>query len=156
MRRAGIARAALLAVLWLALFGPDPVALAVGVVAAAAAAWASLRLLPPGAARLSLSRLVGLAASFLGQSVVAGVDVAGRALDPRLPLRPGFVRHRLGLAPGPFRSGFLALSSLLPGTLPAQADPDGAVLFHCLDTRQPVAEQLARAEARFAGVRRRG
>ncbi len=151
----GIARAALLALLWLALFGPDPVALAVGVATAAAAAWVSLRLLPPGAARLSPLGLAALAASFLGQSVVAGVDVARRALDPRLPLRPGFVRHRLGLAPGPFRSAFLALSSLLPGTLPAQADPDGTVLVHCLDTRQPVTEQLAQAEARFAGVLRR-
>ena len=65
------------------------------------------------------------------------------------------MRHRLGLAPGPFRSAFLALSSLLPGTLPAQADPDGTVLVHCLDTRQPVAEQLTQAEARFAGILRR-
>jgi len=34
------------------------------------------------------------AALFLRQSIVAGIDVAQRALDPRLPLRPGFVVYQ--------------------------------------------------------------
>ena len=47
---------------------------------------------------------------------------------PRLPLRPGFLRCPLRLAPGPARNAFCAFSSLLPGTLPAGSERDGALL----------------------------
>ncbi|MGA9819917.1 MAG: hypothetical protein WBQ54_23770, partial [Pseudolabrys sp.] len=36
---------------------------------------------------------------FLYQSIVAGVDVALRALNPRLPLQPGFVIYPMRLPP---------------------------------------------------------
>ena len=65
--------------LWVALIGTAPANLAFGVVVAAAAAWTSLRLLPPGPARVRLTALPGLALRFLWQSVVAHVD-AGIAL----------------------------------------------------------------------------
>ena len=142
--------------LWLVLFGADAAGIAVGAVTAAAAAWLSLRLLPPWSPRLRPAALVALLARLAWQSVVAGVDVARRAFDPRLPLRPGYVRHRLSLPPGPRRPAFLALASLLPGSLPAAADADGTVLIHGLDLRQPVAEEFALAERRFAAVRRGG
>lgn len=151
-----LVRALPLVGLWLVLFGTDAAGLAVGVATALAAGWVSLRLLPPQAGRLRSLALVGVGLRFLWQSVVAGADVAWRALDPRLPLQPGLVRCRLHLAPGPLRSAFLALSSLLPGTLPVEVAPDGAALIHGLDLRQPVQRELAEAEARFAGVRCRG
>ena len=59
-----------------------------------------------------------IAVRFLGQSVVAGVDVARRALDPRLPLPPGLCDLSVGLPPGPARNMFTTLMSLLPGTVP--------------------------------------
>ncbi|MFO1050421.1 MAG: Na+/H+ antiporter subunit E [Geminicoccaceae bacterium] len=142
--------------LWLLLYGDDLAGMAVGITVAAAAAWVSLRLLPPASARLRPLALGALGLHFLWQSVVAGVDVAWRALDPRLPLQPGYVTCRLRLAPGPWRSAFLALASLLPGSLPAEVAPDGRALIHGLDLRQPVAEDIAAAEARFAGIRRSG
>lgn len=142
--------------LWLVLFGADAAGLAVGAVTAAAAAWLSLRLLPPLSARLRPAALVGLIARLAWQSVVAGVDVARLAFDPRLPLRPGYARHRLSLPPGSRRPAFLALASLLPGSLPAEVAADGTVLIHGLDLRQPVAGEFAMAERRFAAVRRGG
>jgi multicomponent Na+:H+ antiporter subunit E len=142
--------------LWLVLFGADAAGLAVGAVTAAAAAWLSLRLLPPGPAKLRPAALVGLIGRLAWQSVVAGVDVARRAFDPRLPLHPGYIRHRLSLPPGPRRPAFLALASLLPGSLPADVDADGMVLIHGLDLGQPVADEFALAESRFAAVRRSG
>jgi multicomponent Na+:H+ antiporter subunit E len=96
--------------------------------------------------------LAELSLRFLGQSVVAGTDVAWRALDPRLPLRPGFVRCPIRIAPGPARSAFRAFSSLLPGTLPAGPDHGGTLLMHCLDVGQPVPAQMAEAQARFLRV----
>ena len=149
---AAIARAAGFLVLWLVTAGVDTSDLAVGLVTAAAAAWASLRLLQPKPGRVRPVALAELSLRFLGQSVVAGTDVAWRALDPRLPLRPGFVRCPIRGAPGPARSAFCALSSLLPGTLPVGSDHGGTLLMHCLDVGQPVPAQMAAAEARFLRV----
>jgi len=90
--------------------------------------------------------LPGLALRFAWKSVVAGWDIARRALDPRLPVRPGFVVYRVGFARGPVRNLFTTLTSLLPGSVPAGEDGD-ALLYHCLDVEQPVAAQLAAEEA---------
>ena len=87
---------------------------------------------------------------------MAGVDVARRALDPRLPLRPGFVTYAPRLPPGSARDGFCALASLMPGTLPVGTNEDGTLLVHCLDIGQPAAAQLAAEEAVFMRAVRDG
>jgi len=152
LSRSTVVRAVGFFVLWMVVAGGDLADLAVGAVAALAATWASLRLLPPGGSRVRPAALARLALGFLRQSVVAGVDVARRALDPRLPLHPGFVVYRVGLPPGPARNMFTALMSLLPGTVPAGSDEKGGLLVHCLDAEQPVAAQLAAEEEAFARV----
>ena len=140
-------RAAAFFALWLILVGGrDPADRPAVIVALAAATWASLRLFPPGRARLSPIAFARLVLRFLRQSIVAGADVAWRALDPRLPLRPGFVIYPARLPPGPALSAFCALTSLAPGTLPAGADDSGAIMVHCLDVGQPVASHLAADE----------
>jgi len=107
--------------------------------------WRSSR--HPGPWHPRPAALARLALRFLRQSVIAGVDVAWRALDPRLPVRPGFVVYPVRLAPGPARNAFSALASLVPGTVPAGAAEGGALLVHGLDVGQPVAAQLATEEA---------
>jgi multicomponent Na+:H+ antiporter subunit E len=139
-------------VLWMILTGGSPADLGAGAVAALAATWASLRLLPPGTSRLRPIALVRLALRFPRQSVVAGIDVARRALDPRLPLHPGFVVYPVGLPRGPARHMFTTLMSLLPGTVPTGSDERGELLIHCLDAEQPVAAQLTMEEEAFAQV----
>lgn len=141
-RRAAALRATALVVVWLALSGAAPKDLPVGIATAVAATWVSLRLLPAGVFRMSPSAIAAFALRFFRQSILAGIDVAWRALDPRLPLQPGFVIYRSSLAPGPARNAFCVLASLLPGTLPADTDESGALVIHCLDTSQPVAAQL--------------
>lgn len=133
--------------LWLAIAGAGAGDLLVGLGAAATATWASLLLLPPGQWSLRPVALAGFALRFLRQSIVAGVDVASRALDPRLPLRPGFVIYKTKLSPGLTLNAFCTVTSLLPGTLPCGLDESGGVIIHCLDASQPVAEQLAAEEA---------
>jgi multicomponent Na+:H+ antiporter subunit E len=113
-------------------------------------------LLPPAPGHIRLLALGRLAASFLWQSVVGGVDVAWRAFHPRIPLRTGFLPYRVGIPAGPGRSAFGALTSLMPGTLPVGTDTDDALIYHCLDLDQPVAAGLAREEALFARVREAG
>ena len=136
--------------LWLILAGINPVDMPMGALAAAAATWASLRLLPPGQLRLQPAALIRLAFRFLHQSVRAGFDVARRALDPRLPLRPGFVVFHPRLPIGLKRDAFCTMTSLLPGTLPVGPNGDGDVIVHCLDVTQPVTSQLVNEEALFA------
>lgn len=134
---------------WILIAGIKPLDLAAGLVTALIAAAVSVRLLPPGPWRIRPGALGMLALRFLRQSVVAGFDVARRALDPRLPLRPGFVIYRPQSPDGPVRDAFCTMTSLLPGTLPAGSDGNAGVLVHCLDVDQPVAEQLAAEEALF-------
>jgi Na+/H+ ion antiporter subunit len=87
---------------WFVLYGPDLAALPVGVGAAVAATWTSLRLLPPGSFHPQLGSLFVLALRFVWQSVVAGIDVARRALEPDsrcgraswpIPFACGRLRH---------------------------------------------------------------
>jgi len=152
---AAIARAVWFLILWLALAGADPADLVVAAASIVAATWTSLHLLPPSRSRRSPAAIVRLALRFLYESVVAGLDVARRALDPRLPLRPDFVTYAVRFPPGMARNAFTSLTSLLPGTVPA-GKKEGELVYHCLDVNQPVVEQLAAEEAALAGTFRDG
>jgi multicomponent Na+:H+ antiporter subunit E len=133
-------------IFWLILYGVKSTDLLVGVATAIVATWASRRLLPPGRGILHPIALVRLVLRFPLQSIIAGFDVAWRALDPRLPLQPGFVVYQSRLPSGPMRNSFCTITGLLPGTLPSGSDQDGNLVVHCLDVSQPVIEQLAAEE----------
>jgi len=150
--RVGLARAMCFLALWFILMpSVKPADLACGLIATIVATQMSLRLLPPAAGRLRLGALLVFVPHFLAQSVLAGIDVARRALDPRLPLQPGTVVYRVGFPPGTARNGFAIITSLLPGSLPVDETADGLV-YHCLDISQPIAEQLADEERRLGGA----
>jgi multicomponent Na+:H+ antiporter subunit E len=145
-----LARAAALFALWIVLIrSVQPADLVVGVLTVTVATWASLRLLPPDAGRVKLGALATRLPRFLWQSVRAGIDVARRAFDPRLPLAPGFVKYRTGFPRGLARNTFATITSLVPGTVPAD-DGDDGILYHCLDTGQPVLDDLAVEERTYA------
>lgn len=132
--------------LWLVLAGARLEDIPAAAAAVAAATWTSMRLLGPSTSRRSLRAMVGLARLFVYHSVVAGADVARRALDPRLPLRPGFVAYPTSLSRGMRRNVFATLTSLLPGTVPA-GEENGQLLYHCLDVGRSVVAELAAEEA---------
>jgi multicomponent Na+:H+ antiporter subunit E len=147
-----IARWTGLFVLWLLIAGTSPSEFPAGMVSAALATWASLILQPPGTHRIRILPLMRLCLGVLLDSVVAGFDIARRALDPRLPLNPGIVRYASALPPGRARAVFSTITTLVPGTLPIGSAPDGMLLVHCLDTAHPAAASLARNEATLRGV----
>jgi multicomponent Na+:H+ antiporter subunit E len=151
--RAAVWRLAAFLALWLILIGgPDPADRPAGIVAILTATWASLRLLPPGQGRVAPVALARLALRFFRQSLVAGGDIAWRALNPRLPLRPGFIVYPSRLPPGPALDAYCALTSLAPGTLPTGLDESGAIIVHCLDVAGPVAAHLSTDEGLFVQV----
>lgn len=148
--RVSVTRGAMFFALWVALMpSVTPVDLAVGAFAAGVATRVSLRLLPPLAGSVRLGALLALMPHFAWASVLAGIDVAKRALDPRLPLNPGFVDCPLDFAPGVARNTFAAITSLLPGTVPC-GDNQNSLTYHCLDVAQPVVEQLWEEERLLA------
>jgi multicomponent Na+:H+ antiporter subunit E len=147
-----LARFTVLFALWIVLIrSVQPADLVVGVLTAAAATWVSLRLLPPDAGRVRLGALAARLPRFLWQSVRGGIDVARRAFDPRVPLAPGFLTYRTGFPRGHARSTFASITSLLPGTAPVD-DDGGGIVYHCLDTTQPVLDELAAEERAYAGA----
>ena len=157
--RAAVTRALLYFGLWIVIDqSAKPTNLAFGLLATIAATWASLRLQPPDLGRVRLGVLLLLLPRFLWQSLVAGIDVARRAFSPSVPLQPGFVAYPTALPRGAARNAFQAISSLLPGSVPA-GETDTHIEYHALDLSQPVVEQLAAQERAYtkalvAGARR--
>ncbi|WP_426608780.1 Na+/H+ antiporter subunit E [Bradyrhizobium sp. McL0616] len=139
-------RAALFLCLWLVLAGANAADIPAAAAAIVAATWTSLHLLEPSRSRRSPPAIARLALLFLYHSVVAGIDVAGRALNPRLPLHPGFVAYPTRLSRGIRQNVFTTLTSLLPGTVPA-GEENGQIIYHCLDVTQPIVADLAAEEA---------
>lgn len=133
--------------LWLVLTSASAADLVPGLLAAVAASWVSLRLMPAQQGTLHAVSLVKFLLHFLRQSIVAGTEVALLALHPRLPLRPGYVIYQPRLPPGRRRSVFCAITSLMPGTLPCGSDDGNGLTIHCLDATQPVIQQLSAEEA---------
>jgi multicomponent Na+:H+ antiporter subunit E len=91
--------------------------IAAGLVVAAAATVASLRLAPGRPPRLKPVGVARFVPYFLWHSLRGGIDVAWRALHPALPIQPDMREVELRLPPGPARTFFAGVVSLLPGTL---------------------------------------
>jgi len=139
----------LMAGVWLALSANASGGWLFGAAAALAAAWLSLRLLPPAAGAVRLRPAARLLWDFVAGSVVGGIDVARRAFDPRLPLRPGWLRHPLQLGRGTRRTVLGDMLSLMPGTL-AAGEEGPCLLVHCLDTGPPASHGIAECERRVS------
>lgn len=92
-------------------------------------------------------RLAGFFVYFLRVSLLGGMDVAARALNPRLPIRPHFVPYHLSVPAGQPRTLMLSLVSLVPGTLSANIEGDTLVV-HAL--AEGGAEKLLDLERRIA------
>lgn len=122
-----------------------------GLLLAVAATWVSMRLLPVEMGSLRVSKLLQMVPHFLYESVLAGVDVARRTLDPKLPLNPGLVNCPVGFPPGFARNTFATIMSLLPGSVSVGEGADDTVLvYHCLDLALPLVEQMYAEERLFA------
>ncbi|MBO9648685.1 MAG: Na+/H+ antiporter subunit E [Variovorax sp.] len=144
--RTVLSRAALFFGLWLVLLPSlKPADLAVGLLATAAATWTSARLMPPEVGYVRLLPLLAFVPHFLWQSVMAGVDVARRAMSPSMPIKAGFVTCPVSLPPGLARNDFVSIMSLMPGSVPV-GETEDSVIYHCLDTDQPLAKTMAKEE----------
>ena len=148
--RVALARGSAFFLLWIVLMpSPHAADIAFGALATVMATWASIRLLPPQAGRIRFIALLAMLPYFLWQSVVAAFDIARRALSPRMEVNPGFVDCPMKLPPGLARNTLATITSLMPGSVPAD-EVAGALVYHALDVTQPVVAQLLETERRFA------
>ena len=145
-----LARAALLALLWWALTEGRAAAAFASVVIALALA-TTYALTPPGTHRLSIRGLLRFVPFFVIASLRGGVDVARRALDPRMPLAPAMLEFPLRLRDERERVLLAGVLSLVPGTVSVALEAD-CIRLHVLDHRMPIEDTVRRAEARIAAI----
>lgn len=134
---------------WLALNAWTAWPLGIAVAALGAALGATLA--PGEPSRWRPWRLLSFAAFFLRESLRGGVDVARRALHPKLPVSPHFVDFKLDLPPGPPRTLMVSLVTLLPGSLSADFDAERGILcVHLLASRRDA--NLVELQSRIADL----
>lgn len=129
-RRWALQSAIVLMLLWFALDGfANPL---VGVLFALTGAVLGAWLAPGEPYPWRPLRLLRFFAWFMRESLRGGLDVARRALHPRLPIAPCLVEHRIELPAGLPRTVMMSVLSLLPGTLSADIDHAGRLTVHAL------------------------
>ncbi len=143
LRRA-VPRLLIIILLWWILTGGDGWWLGVPMVLIATAV--SLALCPSYVVSFNALAWLRFVPFFFWQSIRGGVTVARRAIDPRLPLQPGFITYPLRLPPGPARVFFANVINLLPGTLVADVCDDRLIL-QALDTTTAVVDETRAVEA---------
>ena len=137
--------------LWVILAGPDEALHPLGALAVVLAVAVGL-LLPAGRTMaIRLRAVPALLLFFLRRSVVGGLDVSFRAVHPRLPIHPGFIHYRCSLPHGPPLALFMAIVSLLPGTLSVRSQ-GRRVTVHVLNRQARPEEDLLRLEQRVADL----
>jgi len=140
-------RTGLFALLWWILTEGAMNSWLVGAPVVVFAAFASTVLLP--GASWSLPGILRFVPFFLWHSLRGGVDVAGRALHPRLPISPVLLKHQWRLPTGLSRVFMANTVSLLPGTLSVELDEE-FLHVHILDQTGAFASELTVIEARVA------
>jgi multicomponent Na+:H+ antiporter subunit E len=149
--RNALMRTASFAALWAILTEGDPNALGYGLAVVGAAVAASLWLQRSPGGRLHWIALFRFLPVFLWGSLRGGMDVALRAIHPRLPLAPALQDYPLRIPDGPGRVLLIDVISLMPGTLSADLRGD-TLAVHVLDGRQPVLPKIQALEERAAAL----
>lgn len=147
--RSGSIRAALFALMWWMLTDGALDSWLVGTPVILFATVVSVLLLPP--LLWSLTGTVRFVPFSLWRSLSGGVDVARRALHPRLPISPGLFHHRWRLPPGLPRVFMVNTVSLLPGTLSLELDAN-CLQVHVLDEGKGLLSELEKVEQRVAAM----
>ncbi|MEQ9394107.1 Na+/H+ antiporter subunit E [Haliea sp.] len=151
MLRTLAGRVALLLLAWWALAEGEIASLGFGLLVAVPVGVVSLRFFAPSPYRIRPLGGLRFAGYFLYRSLIAGLDIAGRLLQPALPIRPGYCSLATTLPEGGPRWLLANTLSLLPGTLSVTLRGRQLEL-HCLDTRMPIAAEMRRTERHIAAM----
>lgn len=154
--RSALLRLVVLGAVWWALVEGKTSTWVYAVVLVPVAVAVSLALSPPRPARGRVLRRTWWAVTLLGwflwRSLLGGLDVARRALRPRVDVDPGLVEVEWHEDDAVVHVLVAAASSLTPGTLSVEVD--GPVLrLHVLDLAQDPRPDVLELERRISAVR---
>ena len=149
--RAILLRILIFALLWLALTGGAASAWIDGAVAAVAAGALSVGLYPVDRQGVQIWRAALFAPTLLARGFLGGLDVARRAIDPRMPVKPGWIRFRLGNLNDEANALLGGVISILPGTLSA-GPQDRQMDVHVLNSSGFDLAELATEERRVLAL----
>jgi multicomponent Na+:H+ antiporter subunit E len=135
--------------LWWVLTEGSPEAWIFGLIVSIPAALATLTLRTPFYWRWRPWGMMRFLPFFFRLSLIGGMDVARRAMDPRLPLAPLLLDYPFRLPEGPARVFFAGAVNLLPGTC-SLALEESCLRIHVLDGSLPVDRELMLLEERVA------
>lgn len=122
-----------------------------GLAAAVAVVVVRHRLGRPVSFGLDIGGLARFVPYFTALSIRGGIDVAGRAFRPSMPLAPGTVDIALRVDPeGTAAAVYGATISMVPGTLCVEIGDSDRALVHLVDRRAGFEEELVRLEGRVA------
>lgn len=143
------ARLVLLVLLWWILAEGALESAGFGLVVVLLVAVATGLLFPPSPPELRWWRLPRFLLWFSGRSLLAGLDVSRRLVQPVVPLHAGVLNMELWLPPGPPRWWLANTLSLLPGTLSVVLQ-ERDIEVHCLDLDQDLRSEILRAQSQVA------
>lgn len=146
-----VQRAAVAAAIWWVLTRGDPGSWLLGIPCVLLTVLASRALAPRRRFRLRPRGLLPFARLFIVQTIRGSLDVAWRALHPRMPIDPGLVDYALRCPESPGRLLFASTVNLLPGTVCAEIEGDHLRL-HVICRRADLDAQLERLERRVAAL----
>lgn len=144
-------RGALFAMIWWVLAEGDTGSWRMGAPCVLIAVLALIALSPRRVWRLRPLGVIAFIPFFLRRTVIGSVDVAWRALHPRMPIDPDLVYYRLRFPAGPGRLLFVSAVNLLPGTVGAEFEGD-SVVIHVMDRQRPHDTSLESLERRVAAM----
>ena len=147
----GTTRAALFSSFWWVLSSGDRESWVIGGPVVLFATASSLLLSYGARHRWRLTGLLSFMPFFLWRSFCGSIDVARRALHPRMLLEPAFMEYSVGLPDGAPRLFMANVVSLLPGTLSVELR-GGCLKVHVLDIKAPVFDELQSLESRVADL----
>ncbi len=140
-------RGILFSLIWWLLTDGDTASWWIGVPAVALALIINIALLP--SSNLVWHEFLIFVPFFLLRSLLGGVDVARRAIDPRMPIAPALFEYPLRLPAGMPQVFMANTVSLLPGTLSAELCTN-CLKVHVLDSRGGFLAELEAVEQRVA------
>jgi multicomponent Na+:H+ antiporter subunit E len=144
-------RAALGAAIWWLLSGGDPASWSVGIPCVLLAVLASRTLSPHRRLRVRVRGVPAFVGLFVAQTIRGSVDVAWRALHPRMSIDPDLVDYVLRFPAGPGRLLFASTVNLLPGTVCVEIERD-RVRLHVIARSADLDAQLETLERRVAAM----
>lgn len=144
-----ILRALIFVIIWWVVTDANMSSWWIGIPAVVIALIASNYLMP--VSKINWYELYKFAPRFIILSIVGGVDVARRALHPKLQIVPALIEYPSGLPIGLPQVFFINAVSLLPGTL--IADVHGNVIkAHILDDTSEIFDELRSIEQSIAKI----